>query len=646
MRLIGLVLISLLFGSLTANAEYPQPPIEAYGAMPLISSAEISPDGTKVAAIANFGEQTRAIIFEIGVGVTQQIGIEESKARGIDFYDNSHVILRASETVSTFGFRGEYEYSGAFAINIDTLDVNQLMVRMRGLYPAQGGLGRIVGRADKDGSVLMPAYIGEPGTDPDLDLLVAKLGSNRASRYMRGTPDTIDWFVGEGGSVLARERYNNKTNKYLVQWRDGNKWKSIFEEESEIPNIGLLGVAADESGLMFLQDEGRGEVLMKLTSTGEFEGPIIPDRNREIDRIYTDNNRKVLGVRYAGVLPDYEFLDPGLQDSFDKVVAKLPDATLYLDSWSDDRNQILYSVFDPTLGDVWLVHTRDEDELSMVADSRPNIPVEAVGYMMSIEYKATDGLTIQAILTVPPNYDPEATGALPAIILPHGGPASYDRFDFDWMAQYFANRGYAILQPNFRGSIGFGREFQDAGRGEWGGTMQSDITDGVNALAKAGMIDADRVCIAGASYGGYAALAGAVFTPELYKCVIAIAPVSDLNMMLSSEKKQRGRNHWVVSYWEDVMAEGDARRAKLRSISPANFAQNATAPILLLHGNDDTVVPYGQSTKMRRALRGAGKQVELIKLKGEDHWLSVASTRMQTLEEMDKFISQHLPISE
>ncbi|MEL6827440.1 MAG: alpha/beta fold hydrolase, partial [Pseudomonadota bacterium] len=222
----------------------------------------------------------------------------------------------------------------------------------------------------------------------------------------------------------------------------------------------------------------------------------------------------------------------------------------------------------------------------------------------------------------------------------------YDRFDFDWMAQYFANRGYAVVQPNFRGSTGSGRAFEDAGRGEWGGKMQHDITDGVKALVSAKMIDPDRICIVGASYGGYAALAGAVFTPELYKCAIAIAPVSDLNKMLKDEKKDHGRDHWVISYWEDIMAEGDARRAKLKSISPVNFAENVQAPVLLLHGDDDTVVPISQSTAMRRALDRADKDVELIKLKGEDHWLSVADTRMQTLEAMDAFIAEHLPIQE
>ena len=646
MRVFGVLAFLLLFGGIAAHAEYPKPELEAYGALPQVSFAAISPDGTKVAAIVNKGESTRAIIVKIGVGIVKQIAVEDAKTRGVEFYDNDHIILRASDTISTYGFRGEYEYSGAVAIEIESLEVNQLLYRTKDLYPAQSGLGDIVGRAKKEGEVLMPAYIGVRGAQPDLDLMVAKLSSSHARRYMRGTPDTIDWFVGHDGRVLARERYNNNTDRYRVQWRTGNQWTDIYEDESEAPDLAIRGVTADESGLVFVRSEGDGEVLMKLGSNGEISGPIIPDRNREIDQIYQDNNRKILGVRFAGLVPDYEFLDPKLQDSFDKMLAQLPDATILLDSWSDDRNKILYNVFDPALGDVWLVHSVEDNGLSLIAKSRPGIPPEAIGMMMSIEYKSKDDLTIQAIVTAPPDYDPASSGALPAIIMPHGGPTGYDSFEFDWMAQYFANRGYLVVQPNFRGSTGFGREFQRAGRGEWGGAMQDDITEGVKALSAAGMIDADRVCIAGASYGGYAALAGAVFTPDLYKCIIAIAPVSDLNMMLSETKRSRGRDHWVVNYWENSMADGDARRAKLREISPANFAENVSAPVLLIHGNDDTVVPIAQSTKMRRELRKADKSVELIKLRGEDHWLSSAETRLQTLQEMDRFIATHLPLDE
>ncbi|NQY41320.1 MAG: S9 family peptidase [Henriciella sp.] len=634
------------FSLATAQSDYPRPPIEAYGALPQISSAELSPDGSKLATIANLEAGTRVAIISLEGDPPVQLGIENSKARGLEFYDRNHLILHAAKTTSTYGFRGEYEYSGAFVMNLETQKVRQLLKGTKDMFPAQSGLGGIIGHGSAPEQILMPAYMGPKCSSPTYDLLKVDIKNPRGLRYQKGTNDTRDWFVGEQGRVLARERYNNKKNLYSVQAYVDKKWKTIFEVEDEILPVSILGVMPDESGLVFIKDDKDGfDTLMKLGLDDEVSGPVFPPNKTEIERIYSDANRKILGLRYAGVEPSYAFLYPALEKSVSGVLAQLPEATIYLDSWTDDRNTVLYRAFDANIGDVWLLHEVETDTLQIAGRARPAIPNEAIGPLLSIEYKAQDGLTIQAILTVPPNFVPGQSGPIPAIMLLHGGPGSYDGFDFDWVAQFFANRGYLVIQPNFRGSAGFGEKFEDAGRGEWGGKMQSDLTDGVNALVKAGYVDPENVCIVGASYGGYAALAGAVFTPDLYKCVIAVAPVSDLNRMLQSEKRDHGRDHWVISYWEDVMAEGDARRKKLQSISPANFAENAKAPILLIHGDDDTVVPFTQSTRMRSALKRADKQVELVKLKGEDHWLSVADTRMQTLRAMDAFLAEHMPVT-
>ena len=196
-----------------------------------------------------------------------------------------------------------------------------------------------------------------------------------------------------------------------------------------------------------------------------------------------------------------------------------------------------------------------------------------------------------------------------------------------------------VLQPNFRGSTGFGGEFFEAGHGEWGAKMQDDITDGVEALVSMGSVDPQRVCIVGASYGGYAALAGGAFTSELYRCVAAIAPVSDVELMLAETRRDYGRHHWVIDYWKDLAG---ADKQKLRAISPVNHSDAFKAPVLLIHGKDDTVVPIRQSVVMAKALRKAGKDVELIRIKGADHWLSRAETRLATLDALDKFVARHL----
>jgi dipeptidyl aminopeptidase/acylaminoacyl peptidase len=238
-----------------------------------------------------------------------------------------------------------------------------------------------------------------------------------------------------------------------------------------------------------------------------------------------------------------------------------------------------------------------------------------------------------------------ASGRTPLVVLPHGGPGSRDYGGFDWIAHFLATRGYTVLQPNFRGSAGFGSDWEEAGFGEWGiGVMQHDITDGVTALIDEELADPERVCIVGASYGGYAALAGAVFTPELYRCAVAIAPVTNLVDMIGFERSRLGGRSSAVSYWRDAMGGGDpgGLNDRLRAASPAAHAERANAPILLVHGRDDSVVPISQSREMENELLAAGKNVELIELDGEDHWLSVAQTRLATLQAVERFLAEHL----
>ncbi len=630
----------------SALAQTEKPELSAYGALPMISRADISPDGSKVATIANVDGVSYFLLYDASGKPLAKGEIDKLKARSVYFYNDNYVIVTVSETTTTYGFRGEYENSAAFVVNLETLDIQQLLVKTKRLFPAQSGLGRILGKGPKPDTVLMQAFMGGPGSTPSRDLLSVSLDNGRGRVTSRGSNDTIDWFSDGKGSPLIRESYNNKKNLYTIQHFDGDRWQTVYEEEdANVPPLSIRGITPDSTGVVFISTSKRTDgfdELMKMDFEGNVSGPLLAAEGREIDSIYTDAERRVLGVRYSGASPSYDFLDETIAAAYDAMSERLPNATLYLNSWSDDKTKFLYNVFEPSLGDIWLVQDVSTDTVKMIAKNRPSISSQHIGVVLAIEYKARDGLDIPAIVTLPPNSDMDAN--LPLIVLPHGGPRSYDRLDFDWMAQFFASRGYAVLQPNFRGSTGYGYEFEQAGHGEWGGKMQDDITDGVKALGAAGIADPDRACIVGASYGGYSALVGATLTPELYKCVIAIAPVSDLNRMLSDVKRESGRDHWVIDYWENLMVDGDARRNKLRSISPANFADKVQAPVLLLHGDDDTVVPYRQSQIMRNKLKSAGKDVKIVKLKGEDHWLSVAKTRMQLLEEMDKFVAEHLPV--
>jgi dipeptidyl aminopeptidase/acylaminoacyl peptidase len=216
--------------------------------------------------------------------------------------------------------------------------------------------------------------------------------------------------------------------------------------------------------------------------------------------------------------------------------------------------------------------------------------------------------------------------------------------DFDWWAAFLASRGYAVLQPNFRGSSGYGAAWEEAGRGQWGdGVMQTDVEDGVAALERAGIAAPGRACIVGASYGGYAALAGAALTPHRYRCAVSVAGVSDLGVMLAQTERQSGGEDSLASdWWRASIGDRREDRDRIRSVSPALLADRVRIPVLLIHGTDDSVVPIDQSRRMLRALESLNKDVRFVELRGDDHWLSDAPTRIQMLREIESFLAGHL----
>jgi len=252
-------------------------------------------------------------------------------------------------------------------------------------------------------------------------------------------------------------------------------------------------------------------------------------------------------------------------------------------------------------------------------------------------YHAADGLALEGVLTLPPG---PTRKRLPLVVIPHGGPiGAYDQVRFDFWPQAFASRGYAVFQPNYRGSGGYGAPLREAGFGEWGRKMLSDMSDGVSALAKADVIDPKRVCIAGASYGGYAALAATTIQNGPYRCAVSVSGVSEVGSLMVGESSKTANGR----YREALLGVTYAADPELQDISPLNHAANASAPILLIHGKDDTVVPFVHSLSMNTELAKAGKPVEFLPLEGEDHWWSKEKTRVQILQGSVAFVEKHNP---
>jgi len=615
-----------------------QPDIEVYGKLPEIRAVSISPDGKHYAYIRRIDDidyfvventETREIV---GGGDTSKF-----KARSTAFATNNYVLLRGSDTRKGIGYRGKFEMSGALAFSIKDKKFKTLLKGTYNLHPAQSNTGRIVGLHKNGEIAYMPAY--EYDNDPSYSLYKVKLKTGKGRIHERGKKHTRDWFVDENGAVLAREDYRENDQQHQVYSKTSGKWRLIYSLDTDYPNISIQAIDSDNKALLFVDEKEDHEAVYRMSlDDGEITGPLFEESERDIDFLETDINRNLTAVVYSGFISDYEFINQTDQSLYNRLVVTFPKSNIHYLSVADDRSKIIFQVSGMEgAGSYMLFDTKNPNIYGLSEGYK----VPEVAELKAVKYKARDGLKIPSIITFPLNVDERVN--LPLIALPHGGPHAYDSITFDWMAQYFAAKGYMVLQPNFRGSTGFGYSFRNAGFAKWGREMQDDVTDGIKTLIDAGYVDPGRVCIVGASYGGYSALAGGAFDSDIYRCVISLNGVSDLPLMLSAAKYKYGRNHWVAGYWKKVADRSKEAWRSVEEISPINFAENFQAPVLLLHGVDDTVVPIEQSKRMSKRLKKAGKDVDLIKLKGEDHWLSTSSARLEALQAMSDFLDLHNP---
>jgi len=631
--LVGIVTLFFTISASTNELTYAD-----YVKLPEKSMVVISPSATKMAYRHKDETSDMLIVLDLSNGsIIRAVTIEEVNPDNMYFIDDNRLILVVSKNSRLFGFRGRHDVSVAHSFNLDTGKIHQLLIAGNGIYRGQSSLGGIVGISADNKYAYMPAWQSESR----YSLFKVNLTKSRKPKlYKKGTSDSIDFFVGENGKLLARERYNNETNIHKVDaWQD-DKWVSIFEDETEVRRTSFAGVTPDRNQLVMIRQDGahgRWAYYTMALKDGKISKPLFSHENKDIERVLTDINRVVYGVRYSGFQPSYEFFDEKLNARMRGINTVLPDSALTINDYTPDWSSIILHMDGAGSSGQFIRYQKGK--LELLADARPEIKSEHVNPVEKTSYKARDGLVIPTLLTIPKDKPLEN---LPAIMMPHGGPESYDKIEFNWLAQYFATQGYLVIQPQFRGSSGFGSHHINKGRGEWGRKMQDDLTDAVETLAKEGKIDSKRVCIVGASYGGYAALAGAAFTPEIYKCAVSINGVADIPSMLKGDRRKYGRDHWVVSYWDKVISNGNLEEDHLEKISPINSVKNISAPVLLIHGEHDLVVPFYQSDDMFDELEDADKQVTFVELEDGNHHLSNANNRAKALEAIDKFVKQYL----
>ncbi len=619
-------------------------PLEEYGELPEISQMALSPDASKIAYRNTSAEADVVVVQNIAsgeiVGVTSVAAVNMER---IKFLTEDKVVLLASQSrrINTIGVR--YDFSSAFLFDLETGKSAQLLQNQKGLA-LQSGLGRISGIGSDKKSVLMPAYTLRKGQDSRYSLLDVNVKRRRGGVVARGSSITRDWFVDGEGRPLIEEDFDELKDRHRVWVYDGKKRRLLFEEETERRLRNFVGLTPSRDALLFTSYRENSDFTsfyrMNLTD-GEVEGPLFERDNASVALSIVDFNRVVYGVEYSGLAPTYEFFDEVLDARVRQLTEAYEGTATRLIDWTPGFENLLFRISGGWNSGLYILLKEGASKPVVLANIRPAITPALVSRTQVVEYIARDGLMIPALVTAKSNV--VEGGAAPLIVLPHGGPRAHDRLDFDWLTQYLASRGYVVLRPQFRGSSGFGYSFTKAGYAEWGRKMSTDVDDGVAYLSDQGLIDPTRVCIVGASYGGYAALSAGANSDIDYQCVVSIAGVSDVGRMFREIRQNVGSKHSTYLFWQEQFGSSAGEKQALNAMSPLHQASDIKVPVLLIHGYNDIVVPIMQSTLMRRALEKVNTPVEFIELKGEDHYLRMGESRLQVLAALEQFLGEYLP---
>jgi dipeptidyl aminopeptidase/acylaminoacyl peptidase len=485
-------------------------------------------------------------------------------------------------------------------------------------------------------------YIGLNDRDPKWhDLYELSISSGEKKLLRKNTEEVAVWQFDNAGTLRLAVRTNKAGDTETLRV-DADGFKQIYSC-SVLENCGAVDFDASNNNVYLATNKGALDLtelqLMSIASGATSKVESDPEKRVDISNaLVSEIDHRIIFTEYQDDAIRHYFKDSAFEKDFHWLQAKLPGLEIGFGARSNDENIWIVTASSDTEPGVVYVWNRSAKTLVQQYRVRDEISREALAQRKPYHYKSSDGLDIPAYLTLPKGLPAKN---LPLVVFPHGGPWARDVYGYDTNAQFLANRGYAVLQPNFRASTGYGKKFLNAGNGEWGRKMQDDITWGVKALVASGVVDPKRVGISGGSYGGYATLAGVAFTPTVYAAAVAYVAPSNLITLLDAIPPywEAGRKQMYTRMGDPTTEQG---KALLIAESPLSQAKSIVTPLLVVQGKNDPRVNVRESDQIVAAVRDNGKPVKYIVAPDEGHGFARPINTLAYVTAMEDFFAQYL----
>jgi len=658
--LAGVAVVSLCAVGAPVSAETAEEVATVFGARQTVFSVSLSPSGTKLAYVGNVGAGGEALYT---VDLERGTPPQQAMAALDPMSDLAYCNWITDERLvcQTYLRRKDQsigQYIGAsrmISVNADGTDPDVIegraSMRALGNIYYGGGIVSLNAEGDDSSVLVTRSYTKESSLNTRLANQKAGLGvvshdvvTGKEKSVESPDEDAIAYIADDAGAVRVKgtlnaspSGYARDTVAYFYRERDSQRWQPLSRAEIDSQTVdGFEPYAVDAMrnvAIGFDYGEKGFTNLYSIALDGsQTKTLLLSAEGADVDGLVTIGRRqRVIGASFATEKRLVKYFDTELRDLAAALGNALPGKPLinFVGASEDERKLLLIAASDVDPGMLYLFN-RDTNQLNPLLPVRETTDGRELAEMKPVTFPAADGTRIPGYLTLPVGSDGKN---VPAIVMPHGGPSSRDEWGFDWLVQFFAARGYAVLQPNFRGSAGYGKEwFGKNGVKAWQ-TAIGDVNDAGRWLISQGIADPDKTAIVGWSYGGYAALQSQVVDADLYKAVVAIAPVADWRQLLDEERN-------TSSYRLVQKFVGDGPH--LDHGSPMRNVAAFSAPVFLVHGTADNNVDVEQSRQMEKALKSAGKRVEYVEYEGLAHSLHDGAARKEMLVKIDEFLSANL----